>query len=200
MANAPGTSQAAQIVSPFPDPPEFAVLYTDDNIAKNEIPKPPPIPKKFTVFGEEIDLEGRIVQPLSEVGIQQYYSSSTNWKAELKKLNRSVVAAFLDLLEILIKSPDHPERMEKFDTIRILFINMHHLINEYRPIQARDTLRHIMVKQNKEIKTVNDKLRAHRTTSIQVFRRVHDAFSNAFYDPTLIKAPEAFTNPPECNL
>lgn len=50
------------------------------------------------------------------------------------------------------RCPDNPERREKIETIRMLFINMHHLINEYRPVQARDTLRHMMVKQNREIK------------------------------------------------
>jgi hypothetical protein len=44
-----------------------------------------------------------MIQSLSEMGLQQMYSSTANWKSELKKLNKSVVAAFLDLLEILIK-------------------------------------------------------------------------------------------------
>ncbi|KAI6241998.1 Mediator of RNA polymerase II transcription subunit 7 [Aphelenchoides fujianensis] len=193
MAGAPGGQQNAQIVSVFPDPPEFAHAFSAESLAKGEAPKPPPIPRKFVVFGEETDLESRIVQSLSE----QLYSSTANWKSELKKLNRSVVAAFLDLLEILIKSPDHPERLEKLETIRLLFINMHHLINEYRPVQARDTLRHIMVKQNKEIKAVNEKLRTHLNTSMEVFKRIHETFSTAFYDPSLIRAPEALTNPPE---
>lgn len=38
--------------------------------------------------------------------ITQYYDRNKDWKSELKKLNRSIVAAFLDLLEILIKCVD----------------------------------------------------------------------------------------------
>lgn len=37
------------------------------------------------------------------MGITQFYDRSKDWKSDLKKLNRSIVAAFLDLLELLIK-------------------------------------------------------------------------------------------------
>ena len=50
------------------------------------------------------------------------------------------------------RSPDHNERNEKIHQIRLIFINVHHLINEYRPIQARDTLRIMLENQVKEIK------------------------------------------------
>lgn len=49
---------------------------------------------------------------------------------------RSVVAAFLDLVDILIKSPEHSERIEKINDIQMIFINMHHLVNEFRPHQV----------------------------------------------------------------
>jgi len=88
---------------------------------------------------------------LTDTGCQQLYSASGNWRSELLKLNRSLIAAFLDLIEILIKCPDNEERIEKIETIRTLFINIHHLINEYRPVQARDTLRQLIKHQNLEI-------------------------------------------------
>jgi hypothetical protein len=49
---------AANTVSPFPAPPEYAQHYTTENIKHQRILKPPPIPRKFSVFGEEIDMEG----------------------------------------------------------------------------------------------------------------------------------------------
>ena len=51
------------------------------------------------------------------------------------------MANFLDLLEILIRCPDSSKRIEKIDDIKLLFIHMHHLINEFRPHQAREALR-----------------------------------------------------------
>lgn len=52
-----GNAPPNQNVSPFPQPPDYALNYTTDNIKNQRTLKPPPIPKKFSVFGEEIDLE-----------------------------------------------------------------------------------------------------------------------------------------------
>lgn len=54
----------------------------------------------------------------------------------MKKLNRSAIVAFFDLVEILIRAPDHPMREEKMVDLHTIFINMHHLINEFRPVQV----------------------------------------------------------------
>lgn len=57
------TSPNLEANCPFPAPPEFAILYTPENVAAfNEgrggaILPPPPVPTKFTVFNEEVDLE-----------------------------------------------------------------------------------------------------------------------------------------------
>jgi len=76
-------------------------------------------------------------------------------KGELKKLNRSILICFLELLDILIDNPASPavsclatniscvnmipnlfQRNQKIKDLTDLFINMHHLINEFRPHQA----------------------------------------------------------------
>lgn len=57
---------------------------------------------------------------------------------------------FLDLIDILVQCPDSPKRTEKIDDIGVLFIHMHHLINEYRPYQAYDTLRNKMKLQRRQ--------------------------------------------------
>ena len=74
-------------------------------------------------------------------GIKRLYPINFDHRKELKKLNHSVLANFLDLLEILIRCPDSSKRIEKIDDIKLLFIHMHHLINEFRPHQAREALR-----------------------------------------------------------
>ena len=95
--------------------------------------------------------------------------STNNHKKELKKLNHSILIAYLDLLEILIKAPtkelprDQQQidfnteqqtfktlRDQKLEDIELLFINMHHLINELRPHQARDNIRCILEMQKKQ--------------------------------------------------
>ncbi|KAF8369134.1 let-49 [Pristionchus pacificus] len=148
---------AAQIVSPFPTPPAYYQFYTSDNIANARVPLPPCAHADFTVFGEDYHLNDEIIRPLSEAGIRQLYVNKKDWKTEMKKLNSSAVAAFVDLVSILISCPDSQDRVDKLNDIRDIFINMHHLINEFRPIQARDTLRMMQQKQLDELeRTVND--------------------------------------------
>ena len=42
------------------------------------------------------------------------------------------------------------QREQKIKDLSVLFINMHHLINEFRPHQARETLCVIMERQRKQ--------------------------------------------------
>jgi len=85
----------------------------------------------------------------------------------LKKINASILVNFLDLLDVLIKCPDTSKREEKCADIAMLFIQMHHLINELRPHQARETIRVTLHNQkrqklemisrlNKQIEKVNE--------------------------------------------
>ncbi|KHJ87759.1 MED7 protein [Oesophagostomum dentatum] len=126
----------ALAVSPFPAPPDYAQHYTTERISQGSVLPPPPVQTVFTVFGEEYRLEDDIIRSLASQNIKQLYPTKYDWKTEMKKLNRSVVVAFLDLLDILVRCPDNSERNEKINDIQTIFINMHHLINEYRPLQV----------------------------------------------------------------
>lgn len=44
-----------------------------------------------------------MIRSLQSQKMQQLFSSSGDWRSELKKLNRSTIAAFLDLLDILVR-------------------------------------------------------------------------------------------------
>ena len=72
-------------------------------------------------------------------GIKRLYSTKDiDRKKELRKLNHSILVNFLDLIDILIKCPESPRREEKVEDINLLFIHMHHLVNEFRPHQVSD--------------------------------------------------------------
>ena len=79
-----------------------------------------------------------------------YSSKEIDRKKELRKLNHSVLVNFLDIIDILIKCPESPKREEKIEEINLLFIHMHHLINEFRPHQARETLRVMLMVQRRK--------------------------------------------------
>lgn len=139
--------------------------------------------------------------------------NTNNHKRELKKLNHSILIAYLDLLEILVKAPntqiqieqtitnvaaahayslDHdpslatpqpppPEtitttiiktlREQKLEDIELLFINMHHLINELRPHQARDNIRCTLEMQKQQRLETAQKFKQHLHKIVDILKK-----------------------------
>lgn len=146
MAN---NTEATQVMSlPLP-PAQYINLYTDENIRKNRAPKPPPpILDTYQMFGSTFNNE-EMIRSLESQGIRRLIPQHFDRRKELKKLNHSLFANFLDLIDLLIKYPDSPKRMEKIEDLSLLFVHIHHLLNEFRPHQARETLRVLMEVQKR---------------------------------------------------
>lgn len=106
------------------------------------------------MFGVGFHGDDAIIRSLENQGIRRLYPMAYDPKREMKKINHSILVNFLDLLDILIRAPDSPKRAEKIEDLRMLFIHMHHLINEFRPHQARETLRVMLeVQKNQRLET-----------------------------------------------
>lgn len=98
---------------------------------------------------------------LKEQGIEQLYPSSPapetdrespsnppqplNHAYYLLKISKSLLLNFLEFVGILSVSPEQFE--SKVEDLRNLFINAHHLLNLYRPHQARESLIMMMEEQ-----------------------------------------------------
>ena len=147
---------------PLP-PMQFIMEYTDEAVRRGTAPlPPPPISDSYTMFGQPFSSEDCIVASLESQGIRRLYSAKeVDRKRELRKLNHSVLVNFLDLIDILIKTPDSAKREEKIEDLNLLFIHMHHLINEFRPHQARETLRVMLHVQKRKRTQVAEKFREH---------------------------------------
>ncbi|KAJ8254714.1 hypothetical protein GJAV_G00196350 [Gymnothorax javanicus] len=141
-----------QQVSALPPPPlQYIKEYTDENVRLGLAPKPPPpVRDSYMMFGNQFQCDDLIIRPLESQGIERLHPLQFHHKRELKKLNMSILVNFLDLLDILIKSPGSVRREEKLEDLKLLFVHMHHLINEYRPHQARETLRVMMEVQKRQ--------------------------------------------------
>ncbi|KAI9193749.1 MED7 protein-domain-containing protein [Polychytrium aggregatum] len=166
-------SDKVELSSPFPSPPIFYRLYTDENIAAYQewrqqaaqtdarvFPRPhpldpdgllsldpPPPPgdgQPYRQFGEWKQFQPRITS-LREQNIAQLYSDDADKSTELKRLNQSLLVNFLELVWTLIHHPK--DFNQKLDHIHLLLININHILNEYRPHQARDTLKLLMEQQ-----------------------------------------------------
>ncbi len=108
------------------------------------------IQDSYQMFGTMFHADDAIIRPLESQGLRRLYPHHYDPKKELKKLNHSILVNFLDLLDILIKAPESSKRAEKIEDLTLLFIHMHHLINEFRPHQARETLRVMMDVQRRQ--------------------------------------------------
>merc|ERR1711981_80072 len=149
---------------PLP-PMHYVKQYSEDYIKRGLAP-PPPQPlqpnESYSMFGHEFTAEDSIIASLESQGIRRLYSTKdVDRKKELRKLNQSILVNFLDLLDILIRAPDSPKRQEKIDDMNLLFIHMHHLTNEFRPHQARETLRVMLYVQKRKRLQVAEKFREH---------------------------------------
>ncbi|XP_015204785.1 mediator of RNA polymerase II transcription subunit 7 [Lepisosteus oculatus] len=161
-----------QQVSALPPPPmQYIKEYTDENVRKALAPKPPPpIKDTYMMFGNQFQCDDLIIRPLESQGIERLHPVQFDHKKELKKLNMSILVNFLDLLDILIKSPGSIKREEKLEDLKLLFVHMHHLINEYRPHQARETLRVMMEVQKRQRLETAERFQKHLDRVVEVIQ------------------------------
>lgn len=152
-----GDSQV--MAAPFPTPPPFWKHFTKQNVARAKklrgdeeaesidpelqylIPPEPPKDGKFTSFGTAVDIHAP-VPSLESAGIDQLYPAHPdvrlNPQPHLISLARSLLTSYLSLIGTLSQNPElHHEPAADLQTI---FYNMHDLINQYRPHQARESL------------------------------------------------------------
>lgn len=116
------------------------------------IPPEPPADGKYRSFGLPQNIN-ETLPSLQEIGIEQLYPSlpvpssdsedlGSKWTLDrafyLKKMAKSILLNFLELVGVLSVNP--AQFGDKIDHLKTLFVNSHHLINEYRPHQARETL------------------------------------------------------------
>ncbi|CAF2045118.1 unnamed protein product [Rotaria magnacalcarata] len=174
--------------SAFPLPPMgYIELFSDDSIRQNNkiLQPPPPIEGPYELFGlyvNGIDHTEPIIRSLATQQIQRVYMRPDDYKGELKKLCFAILTNYLDLLQIVSRStttqsPDSgniPLREQKLHEIELLFINIHHLINELRPHQARETLRVILEEQKQQREKTSLKL-------YSFLNRIVDVLNSAVY-------------------
>lgn len=157
----------------YPLPP---IQYIN-NIDPDNLPPPPaPITEGvYFMFGQKISLDDAIIAPLEACGTKRLYPRTEyDHKKELKKINASILVNFLDLIDVLVKCPDTDKRIEKCNDIATLFINFHHLINELRPHQARETLRVWMTAQHRTREEIIKKLTAEMEKMKKVLAKYYE--------------------------
>ncbi|KAH8587127.1 mediator complex, subunit Med7, partial [Bisporella sp. PMI_857] len=119
-------------------------------------PPEPPADGNYRCFGFHYSLEDKLL-PLEETGIPVLYKEvdtpsegqntdqamrHTDRAFQLKKLAKSLLANWAEALDI--GSSNANQLAAKLGDIETIQFNMHHLINDYRPHQARESLIQMM--------------------------------------------------------
>lgn len=152
----------SNLATVFPPPPFYYEAFTEANWERAQnldgeepgedleylVPPPPPETPTYRGFGSIWNTEEKLV-PLKEAGVEQLYedlgANNENLVPELKKLLKSVLVNFVTLIGIMSTDPE--QFPAKVDDLRVLFINIHHLLNLYRPHQSRESLVLLMTEQ-----------------------------------------------------
>ncbi|OQS07248.1 mediator of RNA polymerase II transcription subunit [Thraustotheca clavata] len=145
-------SEDGALVATFPAPPAFMSLYAEG--PEMGPPPPPPLKPTYHSFGTPYATEDAVADLLPEGKV---YESGCNVKNEMKRINKSLMLSFLELIEVLLVNP--AKFSEKIEDIEKLFVNMHNLINAYRPHQARETLIDLLKQQIEERKQATAEIR-----------------------------------------
>lgn len=196
------------------------------------IPPKPPADGTYRSFGNIWQPDDKLV-PLSAMGIKQLYNlggSGDTTKAdgdtetevavaakkdavpniqdrifELKKLLNSLLVQFVELAGIMSISPE--SFPEKTEDIRVILINIHHLLNEYRPHQSRESLILLMEdelatkrKDIEDLKKTNEGIRDKIADLANQFRVLLPACQGAVKEEKGQDQTSVQANPPNVDL
>ncbi|KAF7561669.1 hypothetical protein G7046_g2456 [Stylonectria norvegica] len=135
---------------------------------------------RWRVFGDQYMLDDKL-PTLEEQGIANLPSTTPSTSKdtkhydralELKRLAKSLLLNFLELSGALARNPAHAEA--KVQDLRTLFINFHHILNEYRPHQARESAIALMQEHLDRTRTETVAIR----TQVDNARRVLDGLGS----------------------
>lgn len=194
QANSDTPEQPATILA-YPQPPlQYITTLTNPN---NFPPPPPPITDGFYhMFGHRISLDDAIISPLESTTTKRLYPRGYDHKKELKKINASILVNFLDLIDVLVRCPDTEKRIEKCNDLATLFINFHHLINELRPHQARETLRVWLTCQKKSRIDITHRLNKEMQKTVNILQEFKNFEKNYPREPLALAAQGKIPTPP----
>jgi len=93
-----------ELVSTYPAPPAFMALYADG--VENGPPPPALLKPTYHTFGSVYSTLDSVPDLLEACPEKKVYAlENTNYKMELKKVNKSLVYSFVELVDVLVINP-----------------------------------------------------------------------------------------------
>lgn len=153
----------------YPSPPPFYNFFTSENVQQYKdllhegktpeeisqikdirflVPPQKPNGETYRSFGDLWWFQDKVIG-LKESGVTQLYEGedgenddenllSPRRIEQLKKLTQSLLVNYLELIGIFASNPSLVSK--KIEEIRIILINIHHLLNSYRLHQSREAM------------------------------------------------------------
>ncbi|OBA23515.1 MED7-domain-containing protein [Metschnikowia bicuspidata var. bicuspidata NRRL YB-4993] len=149
------------ITSLYPPPPPYYKYFTPENLAQykewtNSSPDtplpgelrlqvPPEVPSadQYRGYGSVWSLENKLPS-LKDLGWRQLYrdeDETITSKAKIEELHKLLDSLLLNFLELVASVSVEPGKFYvKIEHLKLILINMNHLLNTYRPHQTRESL------------------------------------------------------------
>lgn len=142
----------------MPAPPRYYKAYTNEAVADGTAPEPPKPLDVYNSFGVPRDatVEGTGFRSLEDGGLKTLYDPAKDRLDELRRLNKETVDQFVGLIDLVSTEADGVAAAT--DRLELLFTNMHHMLNEFRPHQGRETIRAMMERQQHDRGRMIDEL------------------------------------------
>ncbi|KAK9468904.1 mediator of RNA polymerase [Lipomyces arxii] len=130
--------------SAFPPPPEFDSLEHEQS------------KDQYTSFGLNWSVNDCL--PLLNDIIDINNANNNNKIDLLNEIINNLLLKYLELVGIMSIEPE--QFPKNVDEIRVLLINIHHILNQYRPHQARESVISLMeselIRKQSQIKLIRD--------------------------------------------
>lgn len=114
------------------------------------IPPKPPQGSHYRNYGNVWSFEDKLPS-LKEMGLTQLYpeeDSTISSRAKIEELHKLLDALLLNFLELIGVVSIEPEKFHlKIEDLKLILININHILNLYRPHQSRESLIMLLRKQ-----------------------------------------------------
>ncbi|GEQ72751.1 hypothetical protein JCM33374_g6439 [Metschnikowia sp. JCM 33374] len=184
------------ITSLYPPPPPYYRYFTEQNLAKFKqwntssqetelspelrLQVPPEVPStdQYRGYGSVWSLENKLPS-LKDSGWRQLYSDEDETitsKAKIAELHKLLDSLLLNFLELVASVSVEPAKFYvKIEHLKLILINMNHLLNTYRPHQTRESLIMLLQKQIDSKKTEISEI---DSVTKEVKQRIADLLQN----------------------
>lgn len=193
------------ISSLYPLPPPYYKYFSEESVRKYQewqtshddsddtppgelrLHRPPPIPtgEQYRGYGSIWALVNKLPS-LKDLGWRQLYNDEDEKitsKAKIDELHKLLDSLLLNFLELVGSVSREPTKFHiKIEDLKLVLININHLLNTYRPHQTRESLIMLLKRQIEEKRKDIEQI---ESVSSEVRNRIAQVIQQDFEEPII---------------